>query len=251
MLLIVYLHVMFAWIGAIIGYVITRSFFGSLAGYFLGSMLQPKSQKQSDPMNYFGNTQTRYDFPTMMMALTAVVMKSDGKIIRAELDFVKQFFRQQFGNGFTAEHLKILKDFLDRPQIPVAQICEMIRTHTSYEVRKVLVHYLYGLGFSDGQLAPAEQQSIESIARMLGVSDADREQLFYMFGGDPLAHYKILGLSAEASDEDIKKAYRKLAVIHHPDKVASEPEAVQKSAKEQFQKIQEAYEQIKKARGIK
>ncbi|MFN5673725.1 MAG: DnaJ domain-containing protein, partial [Bacteroidota bacterium] len=47
------------------------------------------------------------------------------------------------------------------------------------------------------------------------------------------------------------RAYRKLAVLHHPDKVASEPEAVQKSAKEQFQKIQQAYEQIKKNRGFK
>ena len=86
---------------------------------------------------------------------------------------------------------------------------------------------------------------------MLGVSDADREQLFYMYGGDPMAHYKILGISAEATDDEIKKAYRKLAVLHHPDKVASEPEAVQKSAKEQFQKIQQAYEQIKKNRGFK
>jgi len=249
--LIVYLHLMFGWIGAVLGYLITKSFYGGLAGYFLGSMFQPKTRMQNDPMSYFGNTQTRYDFPTMMMALTAVVMKSDGKIIRAELDYVKQFFRQQFGNGFTSEHLKILKAFLERPEIPTAQICEMIRTNTSYEVRKVLVHYLYGLGFSDGQLESAERQSIESIARMLGVSDADREQLFYMYGGDPMAHYKILGISAEATDDEIKRAYRKLAVLHHPDKVASEPEAVQKSAKEQFQKIQQAYEQIKKNRGFK
>jgi len=249
--LIVYLKLMFGWIGAIIGYVITRNFFGGLMGYVIGSLFQPKPRASGNPMQYFGATQTRYDFPTMMMALTAVVMKSDGKVMRVELDYVKQFFRQQFGNGFTTEHLRILKEFLDQPQIPIQQICESIRTHTNYEVRKVLVHYLYGLGFSDGRLETMERQSIESIAQMLGVTDADRTQLFYMFGGDPEAPYKILGLNPDASDEEIKKSYRKLAVLHHPDKVASESEAVQKSAKEQFQKIQEAYENIKKSRGFK
>ena len=104
---------MFGWIGAIIGYVITRNFFGGLMGYVIGSLFQPKPRASANPMQYFGATQTRYDFPTMMMALTAVVMKSDGKVMRVELDYVKQFFRQQFGNGFTTEHLRILKEFLE------------------------------------------------------------------------------------------------------------------------------------------
>jgi DnaJ like chaperone protein len=71
-----------------------------------------------------------------------------------------------------------------------------------------------------------------------------------MFKQNLDADYEILGVESSASDDDIKKAYRKMAVRYHPDKVASLGEEYQKGAKEKFQRIQEAYENIKKARGL-
>ena len=62
--------------------------------------------------------------------------------------------------------------------------------------------------------------------------------------------YNILGLEKEASKEEIKKAYRQMAIRYHPDKVAAMGDEYQKGAQEKFQKIQEAYENIKKQRGI-
>ena len=63
--------------------------------------------------------------------------------------------------------------------------------------------------------------------------------------------YDILGVTRSSSAEEIKKAYRKLAIKYHPDKVASLGEEFQKGAKEKFQKVQEAYENIKKNRDLK
>ena len=92
---------------------------------------------------------------------------------------------------------------------------------------------------------------IKNIAQKLGVSQTDFESLKNMFYRDVNSDYKILGVDASATDDQIKKAYRKMAIAHHPDKVASMGEEYQKGAQEKFMKIQEAYENIKKKRGFK
>jgi DnaJ like chaperone protein len=72
-----------------------------------------------------------------------------------------------------------------------------------------------------------------------------------MFYRDVNSDYKVLGVEASATDDEIKKAYRQMAIKFHPDKVASMGEDFQKGAKEKFQQIQDAYEAIKKSRGFK
>jgi DnaJ like chaperone protein len=53
-----------------------------------------------------------------------------------------------------------------------------------------------------------------------------------------------------ASDSEVKKAYRKMAVKYHPDKVSHLGEEFKKAANEKFLKVKEAYEKIKKERGL-
>ena len=185
------------------------------------------------------------------MALSAAVMKADGKVLKAELDYVKNFFSQQFGNQFNREHLQVLKRFLDAKEIPIDRICNDIRTKMPAEVRVQLVHYMFGIAKADGDVAESEMRVIQSIAQKLGVSQKDFESLKNMFYRDVHSDYKILGVDASATDDEVKKAYRKMAIAHHPDKVASMGEEYQKGAQEKFMKIQEAYENIKKKRGFK
>ena len=72
-----------------------------------------------------------------------------------------------------------------------------------------------------------------------------------MFYRNVDSDYKILGVESDSSDDEIKKAYRKMAIKFHPDKVAQLGEEHQKAAKEKFQQIQDAYEALKKRRGFK
>ena len=204
-----------------------------------------------DPFEFYRQNSYKYDIPTMLMALSAAVMKADGKVLKAELDYVKHFFSQQFGNQFNTRHLQVLKQFLDSNRIPLNEICNDIRNRMPAEVCAQLVHYLFGIAKADGNVAQSELKSIENIANLLGVSQQEFISLKNMFYRDVNSDYKILGVTASASNEEVKKAYRKMAIAHHPDKVASMGEEYQKGAKEKFLKIQEAYENIKKNRGFK
>lgn len=204
-----------------------------------------------DLFQYYQQRSTRYDVPTMLMALSAAVMKADGKVLKAELNYVKTFFNQQFGPQFSSQHLQVLKRFLDSGNIPLEQICQDIRLRMQPEVRVQLLHYLFGIAKADGDVSVSEMRVIEHISRMLHVGSQEFESVRNMFYRDIDSDYKVLGVDPSATDEEIKKAYRKMAIKFHPDKVSQMGEEFQKGAKEKFQKVQEAYEAIKKRRGFK
>ena len=192
----------------------------------------------------------RSNFPTSLLLLSAAVMKADGKVLKAELDYVKQFFIQQFGNEAGRRYIFELKDILKR-EVPLNRACADIRQSLTPEVRLQLLHYLFGIAKADGHVLATEVKLIQTIAGYLGISNSDFTSIRAMFYKDPNTAYKILGIQETATEEEIKKAYRKLAVKYHPDKVQHLGKEFQSGAKEKFQRIQEAYETIKKERGIK
>ena len=185
------------------------------------------------------------------MALSAAIMKADGKVVKSELDYVKMFIRQQFGEQNSNTYLQTLKHFLDSGDIPMDQICLDVRTRMQPEVRVQIMHYLFGIAKADGSVSESELNVLSVIASMMGVSNVDFESVKNMFYRNADSDYKILGIEATATDDEVKKAYRQMAIKFHPDKVASMGEEYEKGAKEKFQQIQEAYDNLKKSRGIK
>ena len=71
-----------------------------------------------------------------------------------------------------------------------------------------------------------------------------------MFYEDTDSAYAVLEISPSATDDEVRSAYRRMAMKNHPDKVATLGPEVQKAAEEKFRQIQEAYERIKKERGL-
>ena len=231
----------------IIGFVI-----GSIVDFMSrGKKTKASNASSSTGYEYYRQRATQYDFPTMLMALSAVVMKADGTVKRVELDYVKSFFTAQFGNQFTREHLQVLKHFLDNSQIPITDICNDIRNRISVDGRIQMVHYLFQVAKADGHVDDREMKIIEQLANKLGIPAMEFDSVKNMFYRSADSDYKILGIEANASDEEVKRAYRKMAIAFHPDKVAQMGEEYQKGAKEKFQQIQDAYENIKRKRGIK
>lgn len=256
---------MFKWIfGVGFFFLFGRNIFAAIIGFIIGSgidnyqrvMQQVRTEgggkiTPEDLYQYYQQRSGINDVATMLMALSAAVMKADGKVLKSELDYVKAFFNQQFGPRFSTEHLQTLKKFLDSNVIPLDQICRDIQMRMPAEVRIQLVHYLFGIAKSDGDVSETELRVIESIAVKLGVPSVEFESVKNMFYRDTNSDYKVLGIEPSATDEEVKKAYRQMAIKFHPDKVAQMGEEFQKGAKEKFQQIQDSYEAIKKQRGFK
>lgn len=225
---------------------------GGIVGFVVGSMVD--SEADSLTQNGPQTTQTRRTTTTggyvmSLLVLVAAVMKADGKILKSELNYVKQFFVRSFGTSSAQDAVKMLRDLLNQ-NIPVADVCRQIQKNMDYSSRLQLLHFLFGIAQADGRVDSNELNMIKLIAQKMGISAKDLESIQSMFVPDTDSAYKILEVDKTASDEEIKKAYRKMAMKYHPDKVSYLGTDFQNAAKEKFQKVNEAYENIKKERAF-
>jgi DnaJ like chaperone protein len=214
---------------------------GALLGFIAGAVLDYTSGS---------NRQTaQADFRVSLVVLVAAVMKVDGKVVKSELDYVKQFFVRQFGKDSAKESLKLLKDILKR-DILVRDICIQISENMDYSSRLQLLHILLNISLADGAINKAEIDLIEKISGAMRISRNDFVSIRNMFIPETDSSYKILEIERTAPDDDVKKAYRKMAMKYHPDKVSHLGDDFRKTADDKFKKVNEAYNKIKKERGI-
>jgi DnaJ like chaperone protein len=223
---------------------------GGIVGFVVGSMVDSEAgalTQNGTQTTRTGRTTTTGGYVMSLLVLVAAVMKADGKILKSELDYVKQFFVRSFGTSSAQEAVKMLRDLLNQ-NIPVADVCRQIQKNMDYSSRLQLLHFLFGIARADGRIDSTEMNMIRLIAQNMGISTKDLESIQSMFVPDTDSAYKILEVEKSASDEEIKKAYRKMAIKYHPDKVTYLGTDFQNAAKEKFQKVNEAYEKIKKER---
>lgn len=237
-----------ALIGATVGW-----WLGGPVGLIIGGMIGAASNSSTSIKKIFTeedpSRQSRGGFYASLLVLMASVMKADGKVVHAELEYVKKYLVQALGPTKASESLVMLRDILKK-DIPTIEVCMQIRVNLDYSSRLQLLHLLFGIGMADGRLDQKEINMIFSIASQLGISHNDIISLQNTYFDSLDSAYKILEVNSTATNDEVKKAYRKMALRYHPDKVQHLGPEFQKTANEKFQKVNEAYERIKKDRGF-
>lgn len=224
---------------------------GGVLGYLMGAALDNLTEAfnvKTHPEN--GEEKTmRGDFMVSLVVLSAAIIKADRKVLESEKEYVRQFFIRQFGEEAGNDGFKMLNDVL-RQQFQIDPVANQVGKMLNHASRLQMLHYLFGIANADNNVHQFEVDEIERISRIMGISQADFASIRSMFVKNSFNAYQILGVEPSASDNEVKAAYRRKAVENHPDKVAYLGADVQAAAKEKFQKIQEAYEAIKKERGL-
>ncbi len=135
-------------------------------------------------------------------------------------------------------------------EVNIYSVGGQIAANMNYSQRLQLFHYLTQIARADGDFSKAEKSVLEAIASAIGLTSSDAASVISMYYKDTQSAYSVLEISPSATDDEVKAAYRRMAMKNHPDKVATLGPEVQKAAEEKFRKIQEAYETIKKERGM-
>jgi len=258
-------------IAALIGYYLLK-FPGAILGYLVGSFIENfRSVKTESEPSFRSNTAGNSNFSESFLILTAAVLRADGSVTRTELHFVTELYKQNFGIDKTRSDMLVLRDIL-RGEINWEAACYGINQMMIKTERVKLIHYLFGIAKADGTISVNEINIIQNIARKINLSQYDFEfvkskfaetynrEFWEEYTGSSSHqqpsyyrrhnHYKTLSIELTATDEEIKTAYRKLARQYHPDKHASKSAEEIKIAEEKFKSIQQAYNEIKKERGL-
>lgn len=262
------------WIFALLGYYFTHSFWGALLGYFLGSMLFPSrnneqpyedttGQSRARTYNYNGGTgysqaSARQLFLDALLELSAQVIQADGRIMHSEMEVMRQFFRQNFGEQvMKACNERLLTIFEERKYLTnsqcwqrVQQSCRNLSMSMNQESCLQLMAYLAEIAKADGSVGQQEISALKMISVALGLSEQVVDQMLSLGGKTLDDAYKVLGISPGATDDEVRRAYRKLALQYHPDRVATLGDDIKASATKKFQEINDAKDRIFKARGM-
>lgn len=218
---------------------------GGIIGFALGSILDSSSESGT----YTTQSSNRNSFLVSLLVLVSEVMRADGKVLKSELDYVKNYFLKNFGESASREALMLLRDILKK-HVPIRDVCTQIKENMDYPSRLQLLHFLFGIASADGAINPSEINVITNISSWIGITTSEFESIKSMFIDNTDACYKVLEVDRTATNEEIKKAYRNMAIKYHPDKLNHLGEDIRNAAEEKFKKVNEAYDKIKKERGF-
>ena len=188
------------------------------------------------------------DFEVSLLILASIVIKADGKQDQRELDFVRNQFVNMYGKQRANHAFTLFKKINKQNNISTRQVCLQIKQMMDHPSRLQLMHFLFEIAKADGYVTDDEVRQIYTIAGYLGISSRDYESIKAMFYNSKENAYKILEIDKSATNDEIKKAYRKMAKKYHPDKVIHLGKEHQKGAEEKFRQVQAAYEQLQKER---
>lgn len=205
---------------------------------------------QQSPFRGQRQTVNAQDFELHLLSLTSIVIKADGQVSQSELQYVRNYFIQSYGQQRAGQIFKIFNEVVKKREVNAARICQYLNARTRIESRIQILHFLFGIAQADGAVSSSELRVLEQIAGYLRLTQRDFISIKAMFVKDRDNAYKILEIDKTVTDSEVKKAYRTMAKRYHPDKLMDMDEAYRKGAEDKFRKVQDAYETIRKERGM-
>lgn len=222
---------------------------------------QEQRYQQYQQRQYEGQ---RNSFIFSLLVLASYIIRADGKIMHSEMELVRQFLRTNFGNEGAVEGEEILRKLFDEQKRQnarnpyafketIRKSCQQIAQNMDYSQRLQLLNFLVLIAQADGHVATEEINALKEVTQYMQMSQEDLDSMLNLRNaskGSLDDAYKVLGISKDATDDEVKAAYRKMALKHHPDRVATLGDDVKKAAEKKFQEINEAKDRIYKARGL-
>jgi len=253
-------------VGALLGWVLLRNPVGLFIGFVLGHLWDQGTTRraQSSPPDAFIGP---------LFGLAGAIAKSDGRVSEPEIAATENLIaRLRLSAAQRAEAIARFKEgkqdnfAVDHAIAELRDWCRG-RRDRAY----ILLDLLLEIVFAEGALTPEKLTILRRLCATLGVHEQELAALAAMrgygfghagggyrqsqpppgatpVGRDP---YAVLGISREASDREIKTAYRRLISQHHPDKLGDVPEELRRRAEERAREINAAYEKIREERNIK
>jgi dnaJ domain protein len=270
------------WIGSALGWILSGgNVLGAIAGYCIGSLLSDATSTAERENGFNGNGNTfrndysdtqfnqrpfeedRNSFLFSMLVLSSYIIKADGKIMHSEMNCVRNFLRNNFGEQAVRQGEDILLKLFEMQKQQgattfketIRKSCVEISFHMNIGQRLQLLDYLIIIAKVDDTVSPEEVYALKEVATYLGLSAQDVDSMLNMEASSNQQiglneAYKILGISPNATNDEVKAAYRKMALKHHPDRISTLGDDVREAAEKKFQEINNAKERIYKARGL-
>ena len=266
------------WIGGILGFM-SGGALGALAGVALGALFDyglkavnkdgegrgsgfvddDDAWAQAQRRQYYEGQRNSFLFSLLVLA--SYIIKADGKVMHSEMEFVRRFLRMNFGEAAVEQGNRILLKLFDEQKRMnagdpyafrnlIRKSCAQIAANMDYSQRLQLLNFLVMIAQADGSVPRGEVDALREVARCMGLADSELDSMLKLSGGTLDDAYAVLGVSPDATDDEVRRAYRTLALKHHPDRVAALGDDIRRAAEKKFQEINEAKERIYKARGM-
>lgn len=257
------------WIGGALGWMAGGPL-GALLGLAIGAMFDYGLDTVNDSSNSGtfdsnndhrannGYEGQRNSFLFSLLVLVSYIIRADGKVMHSEMEVVRQFLRHNFGENAVAQGEEILRRLFDEQKRQgtstfrntVSGCCAQMAANMSYAERLQLLNFLVIIAKADGSVASEETAALKDCAVWMGMNAADVDSMLGLQGDSLEDAYKVLGVSPSATDDEVRRAYRRLALANHPDRVATLGDDIRRAAEKKLQEINNAKERVYKARGM-